>query len=107
MEEKEKRALQEQLEEIKEEDVYYAGYYWEIFDKIGARRLLSIVEEAIQNGIIDNNINTDSLEVAALQLYIDGLDVDNDNDLEEFSEIHDLFINLSTYKVALEEYEGQ
>lgn len=87
--------------------MYYTGYYWEVFDKIGARRLLSIVEEAIQNGMIDNNINTGSLEVAALQLYIDGLDVDNDNDLEEFNEINDSFINLSTYSVALEEYEGR
>ena len=107
MEEKEKRALQKQLEEIREEGVYYVGYYWEVFDKIGARRLLSIAEEAIQNGIISNNISRDGLEVAVLQLYLDGLDINNDNDLEEFSEINDSFVNLSTYEEALEEYEEE
>lgn len=69
---------------------------------------MSIVEEAIRDGVIDYNIKVNSLEGIALQLYIDSLDIDSNYnyDLKEFSDINDLFMNISTYDCALDDYEG-
>ena len=41
----------------------------------------------------------------ALQLYVDDIDENNNNDLINFSEFNDEFMNYSTYTVELDELE--
>lgn len=105
MSENTKKALQAQLTEIKEYGVLNTGYYWNIFKKIDIQWLFNLLEDAIQGCLIDKNIKNNTLMDFALQLYIDDIDENNDNDLINFSEFNDEFMNYSTYTVELEELE--
>lgn len=105
MSENTKKALQAQLQEIKEYGVLNTGYYWNIFKKIDIQWLFNLLEDAIQRGLIDKNIKNNMLMNFALQLYIDDIDENNNNDLINFSEFNDEFMNFSTYTIELEELE--
>ena len=105
MSENTKKALQAQLQEIKEYGVLNTGYYWNIFKKIDIQWLFNLLEDAIQEGLIDKNIKNNMLMNFALQLYIDDIDEDDDKDLINFSEFNDEFMNYSTYTVELDELE--
>lgn len=103
--EKEKKALQTQLQEIKEYSTLNTGYYWDVFKKIDIQWAFNLLEENVQNGSIDKNIKNNTLMDMALQLYIDDIDENDENDLEDFADFNDCFMNYSTYTVALEELE--
>lgn len=105
MSENTKKALQAQLQEIKEYGVLNTGYYWNIFKKIDIQWLFNLLEDAIQEGLIDKNIKNNMLMNFALQLYIDNIDENDDKDLINFSEFNDEFMNYSTYTVELDELE--
>lgn len=100
--EKEKEALQAQLQEIKEYGTLNTGYYWDVFKKIDIQWMFNLLEDNGQNGLIDKNIKNNALMDIALQLYIDEND---ENDLEDFADFNDCFMNYSTYTVELEELE--
>ena len=103
--EKEKEALQAQLQEIKEYGTLNTGYYWDVFKKIDIQWAFNLLEENIQNGLIDKNIKNNTLMDMALQLYINDIDENDENDLEDFADFNDCFMNYSTYTVVLEELE--
>lgn len=103
--EKEKKALQAQLEEIKEYGTLNTGYYWDVFKKIDIQWMFNLLEDNVQNGLIDKNIKDNTLMDMALQLYINDIDENDEDDLEDFSKFNDCFMNYSTYTVALEELE--
>ena len=44
-------------------------------------------------GTINGYINSGVLQIIALQLYIEDLDLNNDKDLEEFRDIYQYFNN--------------
>lgn len=101
----EKKALQAQLEEIKEYGTLNTGYYWNVFKKIDIQWMFNLLEDNVQNGSIDKNVKNNTLMDMALQLYINDIDENDENDLEDFSEFNDEFMNYSTYEVTLEELE--
>ena len=103
--EKEKKALQAQLQEIKEYGTLNIGYYWDVFKKIDIQWAFNLLEENIQNGLIDKNIKNNTLMDMALQLYINDIDEDDENDLEDFADFNNCFMNYSIYTVELEELE--
>ena len=105
MSENTKKALQAQLQEIKEYGTLNTGYYWNIFKKIDLQYAFNLLEENIQNGLIDENIKNNTLMDMTLQLYIDNIDENDENDLIDFLEFNDELMNFSTYTDALEELE--
>ena len=105
MSENTKKALQAQLQEIKEYGTLNTGYYWNVFKKIDLQWAFNLLEENIQNGLIDKNIKNNTLMDIALQLYIDDINEDDENDLIDFSNFNDEFMNYSTYTVEFEELE--
>lgn len=100
-----KIALQAQLKELQEEGIFNAGYSYDIFKKLDTPWLLELVENEIQLGSIDQHIKTNDLQMIALQLYIDNLDLNNEDDLREFRELYQYFNNLNTYNKVLKALE--
>lgn len=101
----EKKALQAQLEKIREDGVLNTGYYWEVFKKIDIRWMFDLLEDNINNGLIGSITKNNDLMNIALQIYVDDIDENDDNDLEDFANFNDCFMNYSTYTVELEELE--
>ena len=56
-------------------------------------------------GTINGYINSGVLQIIALQLYIEDLDLNNDKDLEEFRDIYQYFNNTNTYYNTLNALE--
>ena len=54
---------------------------------------------------INGYIDSDVLQIIALQLYIEDLDLNNDKDLEEFRDIYQYFNNTNTYYNTLNALE--
>jgi len=100
-----KIATQAQLKELQEKRVYSFGYSNDVFKKIDIPLMLELVEKEIQMETIDGYINSDTLQPKALQLYIDNLDLNNDEDLEEFRDIYQYFNNTNTYYNTLNALE--
>lgn len=100
-----KIALQAQLKELQEEGILNAGYSYDIFKKLDIPWLLELIENEIQLGSIDQHIKVNDLQIIALQLYIDNLDLNDEDDLREFRELHQYFNNLNTYNKVLKALE--
>lgn len=100
-----KIALQAQLKELQEEGILNAGYSYDIFKKLDTPWLFELVENEIQLGSIDKYIKTNDLQMIALQLYIDNLNLNDEDDLKDFREIHQYFNNLNTYNKVLKALE--
>ena len=100
-----KIALQAQLKELQEEGIFNAGYSYDVFKKLNTPWLFELVENEIQLGSIDKYIKTNGLQMIALQLYIDDLDLNDEDDLKEFREIYQYFNNLNTYNKVLKALE--
>lgn len=100
-----KIALQAQLKELQEEGIFNAGYSYDVFEKLYTPWLFELVENEIQLGSIDKYIKTNDLQMIALQLYIDDLDLNDEDDLKEFREIYQYFNNLNTYNKVLKALE--
>lgn len=100
-----KIALQAQLKELQEEGIFNAGYSYDVFKKLNTPWLFELVENEIQLGSIDKYIKTNDLQMIALQLYIDDLDLNDEDDLKEFREIYQYFNNLNTYNKVLKALE--
>ena len=100
-----KIALQAQLKELQEEGILNAGYSYDVFKKLDTIWLLELVENEIQLGSIDKYIKTNDLQMIALQLYIDNLNLNDEDDLREFREIYQYFNNLNTYNKVLKALE--
>jgi len=100
-----KIALQAQLKELQEEGIFNAGYSYDIFKKLDTLWLLELIENEIQLGSIDQYIKSNDLQMIALQLYIDNLDLNDEDDLREFRELHQYFNNLNTYNKVLKALE--
>lgn len=105
MSENTKKALQAQLKEIKEYGVVNTGYYWNVFKKINNYWMFSLLEDAINDGLISRKLKRDELMHFALQLYIDDINDNDENDLKDFENFHDELMNFSTYTDVLEELE--
>ena len=101
----EKKALQKQLEDIKEYGVVSIGYCWEVFKKLDHYYMFGLLEDAINDGLISGHLKRDYLMHYALDLYIEGIDPDNERDLKDFSKFNDCFLNFSYYTEVLEELE--
>lgn len=100
-----KIALQAQLKELQEEGILNAGYSYDIFEKLYTPWLFELIENEIQLGSIDQHIKTNDLQMIALQLYIDNLNLNDEDDLREFREIYQYFNNLNTYNKVLKALE--
>ena len=100
-----KIALQAQLKELQEEGIFNAGYSYDIFKKLDTLWLLELIENEIQLGSIDQHIKVNDLQMIALQLYIDNLDLNDEDDLREFRELYQYFANLNTYNKVLKALE--
>lgn len=100
-----KIALQAQLKELQEEGILNAGYSYDVFKKLDTIWLLELIEDEIQLGSIDQHIKVNDLQMIALQLYIDNLDLNNENDLREFRELYQYFNNLNTYNKVFKALE--
>lgn len=100
-----KIALQAQLKELQEEGIFNAGYSYDIFKKLDIPWLLELIENEIQLGSIDQYIKVNDLQMIALQLYIDNLDLNDEDDLREFRELYQYFSNLNTYNKVLKALE--
>ena len=100
-----KIASQAQLKELQEKGVYNVGYSNDVFKRLDILLLLDLVENEIQLGSIDKYIKTNDLQMIALQLYIDNLNLNNDKNLEEFRDIYQYFNNTNTYYNTLKELE--
>lgn len=100
-----KIALQAQLEELQEEGIFNAGYSYDIFKKLDTLWLLELIENEIQLGSIDQHIKVNDLQMIALQIYIDNLDLNDEDDLREFRELYQYFNNLNTYNKVLKALE--
>lgn len=100
-----KIALQAQLKELQEEGIFNAGYSYDIFKRLDIPWLLELIENEIQLGSIDQHIKTNDLQMIALQLYIDNLDINDEDDLREFRDIYQYFNNLNTYNKVLKALE--
>ena len=96
-----KIALQAQFKELQEEGIFNAGYSYDIFKRLDIPWLLELIENEIQLGSIDQHIKVNDLQMIALQLYIDNLDLNDEDDLKEFRELHQYFNNLNTYNNVL------
>lgn len=103
--EKEKKALQAQLEEIKEWGSRNIGYYWEVFKKLDHAVMFERLQDAINDGLLGGDLKTSDLMDFTLDWYIFGLNSDDENDLEDFANFHDCFMNYRVYEVELEELE--
>ena len=75
------------------------------FKRLDIPWLLELIENEIQLGSINQYIKTNDLQMIALQLYIDDLDLNNEDDLKEFREIYQYFNNLNTYNKVLKALE--
>ena len=100
-----KIALQAQLKELQEEGILNAGYSYDIFEKLYTPWLFELIENEIRLGSIDQHIKTNDLQMIALQLYIDNLNLNDEDDLREFREIYQYFNNLNTYNKVLKALE--
>ena len=100
-----KIALQAQLKELQEEGIFNAGYSYDIFKKLDTLWLLELIENEIQLGSIDQHIKVNDLQMIALQIYIDNLDLNDEDDLREFRELYQYFNNLNTYNKVLKALE--
>ena len=100
-----KIALQAQLKELQEEGILNAGYSYDVFKKLDTIWLLELIENEIQLGSIDQHIKVNDLQMIALQLYIDNLDLNDEDDLREFRELYQYFNNLNTYNKVLKALE--
>lgn len=100
-----KIALQAQLKELQEEGILNAGYSYDVFKKLDTLWLLELVENEIQLGSIDQHIKVNDLQMIALQIYIDNLDLNDEDDLREFRELYQYFNNLNTYNKVLKALE--
>lgn len=100
-----KIALQAQLKELQEEGIFNAGYSYGIFKRLDIPWLLELIENEIQLGSIDQHIKTNDLQMIALQLYIDDLNLNDEDDLREFRELYQYFNNLNTYNKVLKALE--
>ena len=100
-----KIALQSQLKELQEEGIFNAGYSYDIFKKLDTLWLLELIENEIQLDSIDQHIKVNDLQMIALQLYIDDLDLNDEDDLREFRELYQYFNNLNTYNKVLKALE--
>lgn len=100
-----KIATQAQLKELQEKGVGSFGYSNDVFKRIDIPYLLELVEKEIQMGTINGYINSGVLQIIALQLYIEDLDLNNDKDLEEFRDIYQYFNNTNTYYNTLNALE--
>lgn len=100
-----KIALQAQLKELQEEGILNAGYSYDVFKKLDTLWLLELIENEIQLGSIDQHIKVNDLQMIALQIYIDNLDLNNEDDLREFRELYQYFNNLNTYNKVLKALE--
>lgn len=89
----EREALQEQIKELQREGVMTIGYSNTVFEHLNTSWLLTILEEAIENGIINKNIKRGELKEMALQFYIDKIDIDNNWDLKDFRNFNKHFMN--------------
>lgn len=105
MNKNEKKALQAQLEDIKEYGIINTGYYWEVFEKLEYPLLFGLLEDAINDGLISKNLKNGDLMNYALDLYIEQINPEKEYDLKHFSKFNDCFMNYSTYTVVLEELE--
>lgn len=101
----EKKALQAQLEDIKEYGVINTGYYWEVFEKLEYPLMFGLLEDAINDGLISGNLKNGDLMNYALDLYIEQMDPKKEYDLKHFSKFNDCFMNFSYYTEVLEELE--
>ena len=101
----EKKALQAQLEEIREYGAIDTGYYWEVFKKIDIAYMFKLLANAINYGAISKNLKRNDLMNYALDLYIDDINENDENDLRDFSNFNDCFMNFNTYTVELEKLE--
>ena len=100
-----KIALQAQLKELQEEGIFNAGYSYDIFKRLDIPWLLELIENEIQLGSIDQHIKVNDLQMIALQLYIDNLNLNDEDDLREFRELYQYFNNLNTYNKVLKALE--
>ena len=73
--------------------------------KLDTLWLLELIENEIQLGSIDQHIKVNDLQMIALQLYIDDLDLNDEDDLREFRELYQYFNNLNTYNKVLKALE--
>ena len=96
-----KIALQAQLKELQEEGIFNAGYSYDVFKKLDIPWLLELIENEIQLGSICRHIKVNDLQMIALQIYIDNLDLNDEDDLREFRELYQYFNNLNTYNKVL------
>jgi hypothetical protein len=101
----EKKALQAQLDEIKQWGSRNIGYYWEVFKKLDHAVMFERLQDAIDGGLLGGKLKTDNLMDFALDWYLFGLFPDNEDDLKDFANFNDCFMNYSTYTVVLEELE--
>lgn len=92
--------MQAQLDEIRQWGSKNIGYYWEVFKKLDHAVMFERLQDAIDGGL-----KTDNLMDFTLDWYIFGLKSDDENDLEDFADFNDCFMNYSTYTVMLEELE--
>ena len=100
-----KIALQAQLKELQEEGIFNAGYSYDIFKRLDIPWLLELIENEIQLGSIDQHIKVNDLQMIALQIYIDDLNLNDEDDLKEFRELYQYFNNLNTYNKVLKALE--
>ena len=98
-------ALKEQLETIQENGIYNVGFFFGIFKEIPADELLYYAEKAIQNGLVNYNIEDDTLKDIALQAYIDDFNPDDEDCLKEFSLVCKYFLNYNAFKKIYEAEE--
>lgn len=105
MNKNEKKALQAQLEDIKEYGVINTGYYWEVFEKLEYPLMFGLLEDAINEGLISGNLKNGVLMNYALDLYIEQMNPKKEYDLKHFSKFNDCFMNFSYYTEVLEELE--
>jgi hypothetical protein len=105
MNKNEKKALQAQLDEIKQWGSRNIGYYYEVFKKLDTIVMFERLEDAINGGLLGGRLKTNNLMDFALDWYLFGLNSDDENDLEDFASFNDCFMNYSTYTVVLEELE--
>lgn len=105
MNKKRKKALQAQLDEIKQWGSRNIGYYWEVFKKLDHAVMFERLQDAIDGGLLGGELKTDNLMDFTLDWYLFGLNSDDEDDLEDFSKFNDCFMNYSTYTVELEELE--
>lgn len=105
MDKNEKKALQAQLDEIKQWGSRNIGYYYEVFKKLDHIVMFERLQDAIESGLLGGKLKTNNLMDFALDWYLFGLNSDDENDLEDFASFNDCFMNYSTYTVELEELE--